>query len=85
MNYTEIGTMVKQSEYTSKGRQQAPRGRKVTVKEENTLLPFLFNLLNQQSKSSVKALLGHGQILVNGQITKQFNAPLVPGDEELIS
>lgn len=85
MNYTEIGTMVKQSEYTSKGRQQAPRGRKVTVKEENTLLPFLFNLLNQQSKSSVKALLGHGQILVNGQITKQFNAPLVPGDEVLIS
>lgn len=64
---------------------KAPRGRKVSVKEENTLLPFLFQLLSEQSKSSVKALLAHGQILINGKTTSQFNAPLVPGDEVEIS
>ena len=53
------------------------------MKEENTLLPFLFGLLNEQSKSSVKALLAHGQISVNGTVTSQFNTPLAPGDEVL--
>ena len=55
------------------------------MKEENTLLPFLFGLLNEQSKSSVKALLAHGQISVNGTVTSQFNTPLTPGNEVLIS
>lgn len=62
-----------------------PRGRKVTVSESNTLLPFLFELLKEQSKSSVKALLAHGQILINGNVTTQFDAPLEPGDEVMIS
>lgn len=58
----------------------APRGRRVTVKEETTLLPFLFQILNDQSKSSVKAMLGHGQISVNGRVTTQFDTPLVSGN-----
>ena len=62
-----------------------PKGRKVTVAESNTLLAFLFELLKEQSKSSVKALLAHGQILVNGNVTTQFDAPLEPGDEVMIS
>ena len=74
--------MARRSEYRGTDRSRAPRGRKVTVKEENTLLPFLFGLLNEQSKSSVKALLAHGQISVNGTVTSQFNTPLTPGDEE---
>ncbi len=61
------------------------RGRKVTVKEADTLLPFLFQLLNQQSKSSVKALLKHGQISVNGRVMTQFDTPLRPGDQVGIS
>ena len=77
--------MARRSEYRGTDRSRAPRGRKVTVKEENTLLPFLFGLLNEQSKSSVKALLAHGQISVNGTVTSQFNTPLTPGDEVLIS
>lgn len=77
--------MARRSEYRGTDRSRAPRGRKVTVKEENTLLPFLFGLLNEQSKSSVKALLAHGQISVNGTVTSQFNTPLAPGDEVLIS
>ena len=77
--------MARRSEYRGTDRSRAPRRRKVTVKEENTLLPFLFGLLNEQSKSSVKALLAHGQISVNGTVTSQFNTPLTPGDEVLIS
>ena len=77
--------MARRSEYRGTDRSRAPRGRKVTVKEENTLLPFLFGLLNEQSKSSVKALLAHGQISVNGTVTSQFDTPLAPGDEVLIS
>lgn len=72
--------MTRRSEYRGTDRSRAPRGRKVTVKEENTLLTFLFGLLNEQSKSSVKALLAHGQISVNGTVTSQFDMPLAPGD-----
>lgn len=64
---------------------RVPRARKVSVKEKNTLLPFLITLLNDQSKSSVKAMLGHGQISVNGQTTTQFDIPLEPGDMVTIS
>lgn len=58
----------------------APRGRRITVQEETTLLPLLLQILNQQSKSSVKAMLGHGQISVNGKVTTQFDTPLKPKD-----
>lgn len=54
--------------------------RKVTVKESNTLLPFLFELLKEQSRSSVKALLSRGQISVNGKVTRQFDMPLETND-----
>ena len=60
------------------------RGREVSVQTEHTLLPFLFELLKDQSKSSVKALLSHGQISVNGVATKQFDTPLQPGDKVFI-
>ena len=63
---------------------QLPHGRKV-VSESNTLLPFLFDLLKEQSKTSVKALLAHNQIAVNGIYTTQFDTPLEPGDEVFIS
>lgn len=63
----------------------ALRGRNITVEKETTLLPFLFDLLKEQSKSSVKALLGHGQILVNNVITTQFDTPLKEGDVVTIS
>ena len=49
------------------------------------LLPFLFELLKEQSKTSVKALLSHGQIWVNQQATTQFDTPLHAGDVVTIS
>ena len=63
----------------------APRGRNITVEQEATLLPFLFELLKEQSKTSVKALLSHGQIWVNQQATTQFDTPLHEGDVVTIS
>ena len=62
-----------------------PRGRKNRVKENNTLLPYLLEWLNQQSKTSVKSLLAHGQVWVNGTPSTHFNTPLKPGDEVFIS
>ena len=66
-------------------REDAPRGRNITVEQEATLLPFLFEKLQGQSKSSVKALLGHGQILVNNEVMTQFDTPLHEGDVVTIS
>lgn len=64
-----------------------PRGQKSTVKEENTLLAYLIGqyVPRQQSKTSVKALLQHGQVWVNGTPVTHFNTPLSPGDEVLVS
>lgn len=77
--------MVRQSDYKNTDTSRSPRGRRVSVQEANTLLPFLLELLKEQSRTSVKALLAHGHIAVNGNVTSQFNTPLVPGDEVLIS
>lgn len=65
--------------------ESAPRGRNITVKEENTLLPFLFETLKEQSRTAVKQLLGRGQILVNDAVTTQFDTALKPGDVVMIS
>ncbi len=62
-----------------------PRGQCVTVRQETTLLPYLFELLKDRSKSSVKSLLKHGQIWVNGKVKTHFDTLLRPGDELLIS
>lgn len=61
-------------------RQKTSRERKVTVKESSTLLSFLSELLKEQSRSSVKALLSRSQISVNGKVTSQFDLPLEPED-----
>ena len=61
------------------------RGQSSIVKESNTLLPYLFELLSHQSKSSVKSLLKHGQISVNGRSVTHFDTPLNPGDKIFIS
>ena len=58
-----------------------PGERRISVKEENTLLPFLYeSLVNEQSKTSIKSLLSKGQVSVNGEATTQFDTPLHPND-----
>lgn len=60
--------------------------RRISVKEENTLLPFLFNsLVNEHSKTAIKSLLSKGQVSVNGEATTQFDMPLRPNDLVVIT
>lgn len=66
-------------------KQNKLRGQRSVITETNTLLPYLLGRLDRQSKSSVKALLRHRQIWVNGTPATHFNTPLNPGDEVLIS
>lgn len=54
--------------------------KKFDVKEKNTLLNFLFEAMSEQSKTTVKSLLSHKQICVNGRATTKFDTPLIPGD-----
>lgn len=73
--------MKKQFEHKEANKRSgSPKERRVTVKESNTLLPFLLETLSEQSRTSIKGLLGHGQISVNGQMTRQFDTSLRPGD-----
>ena len=60
--------------------QTLPKGRDIHVKEQTTLLAFLLETLKEQSRTAVKSLLSHGQIMINGQSIRQFDAPLEPGD-----
>lgn len=56
------------------------RNRTFEVNGENTLLNFLFEQLKDQSKTTVKSLLAHRQIIRNGKAVTQFDAPLNTGD-----
>ena len=59
-------------------------GQSFTVKAVNTLLPFLAGQLEEESKTSVKALLKFGQVSVNGRAKTAFDAPLAPGDRVFV-
>lgn len=51
------------------------------VKAQTTLLAHLFDSMPQCKKLTVKEYLKHNQVMVNGNVTRQFDAPLKPGDE----
>lgn len=57
------------------------RNRSFKVEANHTLLNFLFEALQTESKTTVKSLLAHKQICINGRAVTQFDAPLKPGDE----
>ncbi len=44
------------------------------------LLSYLISVLTDQKRTSVKEMLKHNQVLVNGQIATQHNTALNPGD-----
>ncbi len=60
--------------------QNTSRGRDIHVKTSNTLLAFLLETLKEQSRTSIKSLLSHGQIQVNDKTVRQFDTPVTPGD-----
>lgn len=51
------------------------------VDEESPLMEFLQKSMPQRKRTSVKELLKHNQIAVNGVPVTQFDTPLRPGDE----
>ena len=61
-------------------RAKAPRSRSFEVQEENTLMPFLLQVLHDQSRTAVKSFLAHKLVQINNRITTQFDSPLKPGD-----
>lgn len=50
------------------------------VESETTLLPFLFSIMPDRSRSEVKSLLKYKHVAVKGSATTQFDVPLLPGD-----
>lgn len=59
---------------------RSSKNQQFTIKRENTLLNYLYAALSNESKTTVKSLLFHKQVRVNGRPTTQFDAPLKPGD-----
>ncbi|MBP1676348.1 MAG: pseudouridine synthase, RluA family [Bacteroidetes bacterium] len=53
---------------------------KLKVKERSELMDFLLSKMGGMSRSSVKSLLAHRQVYVNGKIETLFNLELKPND-----
>lgn len=51
-----------------------------TVGEATTLLPYLFESITNQSRTTIKSYLTHRQVSVNNIITTQFDIQLKDGD-----
>lgn len=60
---------------------RASKNRNFKITENSSLLKFLFEALKNESKTTVKSLLAHKQVFINGRGITQFDAPLKPGDE----
>ena len=54
------------------------------VQSADELLPFLMQALNGKSRTSVKSLLAHRQVYVNGAVQTRHDTPLKPGDSVMI-
>lgn len=56
-----------------------------TVKEENELMKFLIESMPKKNRNNIKSLLKNKQVLVDGAAISQFNHPLIPGQEIMIT
>lgn len=55
--------------------------QRFTVKQDMSLLPFLYESYPGASRTGVKAYLTNGRVIVNGQKVTAHDWPLRPGDE----
>jgi len=60
---------------------QSSSSRGTVVEQEDTLLAWLLKTSGNQSRKTVKNLLKHGAVSVNGVATTQFDFALRPGDK----
>ncbi|MGC3978239.1 MAG: hypothetical protein QM751_08485 [Paludibacteraceae bacterium] len=58
---------------------------KFTVKAPGELMDFLLTKMGGMSRNSVKSLLAHRQISVNGKVLTQFNHPLAENDSVIVN
>lgn len=64
-----------------KRKQQTVSATEYKVVEESELLPFLLKAMSKSSRNSVKSVLTRGQVMVDGQLVKQHNYLLQPGQK----
>ena len=57
----------------------------IPVREESELMAFMLAKMGGMSRTSVKSLLSHRQVMVNGKIVTQFNFPLKVSDKVTIN
>ena len=55
------------------------------VSQNDTLLPFLLSRMNGKSRTSIKSMLAHGSITVNGCHVSRHDTQLYPGDTVAIT
>ena len=55
------------------------------LEEEKPLLEFVEEMAKDSSRTDVKSWLKHGQIMLNGEVTTAFDAPVSPGAEVKIN
>ena len=55
------------------------------VREPSELMKFLVSRLPDQSRSAIKSLLSHKQVSVNNRTVSQFNHPLLPGQQVVVT
>lgn len=60
------------------------RRTQLPVTEATELMSFLIASLPRQSRNNIKSLLTRGQVSVDGQIIRQYNHPLQPGQEVMV-
>lgn len=70
---------------TSAPKTPAPKTNRLRVTEPAELMNFLLAKMGGMSRSSVKSLLSHRQVMVNDKIVTQFNLELKPSDVVLIN
>lgn len=60
--------------------QRKQREELFTVRDKNTLLPFLVENLKGRSRNTIKSYLSHRQVAINGRVTTAFDAFIHSGD-----
>lgn len=55
-----------------------------SVDEPAELLSFLLLHITNQGRNSIKSLLAHGQVTVNGKVETKYNYPLTPGQTVVV-
>jgi len=63
----------------------APNETRLKVNEPIELMSFLLAKMGGMSRNSVKSLLSHRQVSVNGKVTTLFNTQLKPNDTVTVS